>query len=149
MGERQKTCAAEITFGHAKFGFALTRAGDLIALQEIMRERAMRRAPLSLGESHSGPREAKHLAARLRSPAYTRVPFLLRLRYLPHFSRTFSHASLFRPRPDMNFYRAESKSGVSFPPVRVVTIKSYKSLGERRTVLATIVLLESSIQALN
>lgn len=57
-----------------------------------MRERAMRRAPLSLGESHSGPREAKHLAARLRSPGYTRE-FLF---YLVAVLRARSHASLFR-----------------------------------------------------
>lgn len=50
----------------------------------------------------------------------------------------------------MNFYRAESKSSVSRSLVRVMTIKSYKSLGETRTIhLATIVLLESSVQALN
>lgn len=107
--KHSKRARLKQTFGtHTKFGFSLrttTRAGDLITLQEIMRERAMRRAPLSLVKA------ILVLARRNTS----RHAYVLRA-YVSSFSTSLRHLAHFLvpSRTDMNFYLARGKSSVSF-----------------------------------
>lgn len=83
----------------------------------------------------SGPREAKHFAARLRSPSIHASSFSTSLRYLVHFSRTFASLLLLRRGRIWTFTGRRVKAA-SRSPIRVIPIKSYKSLGEKKDYLS-------------